>query len=62
VLKSNWLEVMASIRNEIEGIEERNRLFEIVYNDQEVKALVEKGEVEDAVRKAREVIDVHREP
>jgi siroheme synthase-like protein len=59
-LKGNWLEVLASIRNEVDGIEERNRLFEIVYTDEDVIALVERGELEDAVRKAREVIDVHR--
>jgi siroheme synthase-like protein len=59
-LKGNWLTVMASIRNEVDGIEERNRLFEIVYKDVEITTMVEKGDFDGAIRKAREVIDVHR--
>jgi len=57
--KALWLEVLAPIRDKITGIDEKNRVLTIVYEDQEISNMVKEGNLEEAKEKALEVYDVH---
>ena len=60
--KAQWLEVLAPIREMIDGMEEKNRILSSVYEDPDVSRMIEKGDLEGAKKKAMEVYDVHRQP
>lgn len=56
---ARWLEVLSPIRERLAGIEEKNRVLEEIYGDDETARLVASGDVEEAKRRAWEVYDVH---
>jgi siroheme synthase-like protein len=57
-----WLEVLSPVRERLTGIDEKNRVLEAIYTDDETARLVVAGDVERAKRRALEVYDVHSEP
>ena len=59
---ARWLEVLSPIRERLTGIEEKNRVLEEIYGDDETARLVASGDIEEAKRRAWEVYDVHCEP
>jgi len=59
---ARWLEVLSPIRERLNGIEEKNRVLEEIYGDDETARLVASGDIEEAKRRAWEVYDVHCEP
>ncbi len=59
---ARWLEVLSPIREGLAGIEEKNRVLEEIYGDDETARLVASGDIEEAKRRAWEVYDVHCEP
>ncbi len=59
---ARWLEVLSPIRERLAGIEEKNRVLEEIYGDDETARLVTSGDIEEAKRRAWEVYDVHCEP
>ena len=59
---ARWLEVLSPVRERLTGIEEKNRVLEMIYGDDETARLVASGDVEGAKRRAWEVYDVHSEP
>jgi siroheme synthase-like protein len=58
--KGAWLEVLAPIREELDGAEDKKVILSNVYGNQEIAALIKKGDLENAKKKAREVLNVHR--
>ncbi len=56
---ARWLEVLSPIRERLAGIEEKNRVLEEIYGDDETARLVASGDIEEAKRRAWEVYDVH---
>lgn len=56
-----WLEVLSPVRERLDGIEERNRVLELVYADEKTARLVRSGDLEGAKTRALEVYDVHSE-
>lgn len=59
---ARWLEVLSPIRERLTGIEEKNRVLDMIYGDDDTARLVASGDVEGAKRRAWEVYDVHSEP
>ena len=57
--KDMWLEILSPFRSRISGIDEKNRIFEAMFADSQLKELVESGKVEEAEKRAKEVFDVH---
>jgi siroheme synthase-like protein len=57
-----WLEVLAPVRERLTGIEDKNRVLEEIYRDNETVRLIGSGDLEGAKARAWEVFDVHREP
>jgi siroheme synthase-like protein len=57
-----WLEVLSPVRDRLSGIDEKNRVLEAIFTDDETARLVASGDVEGAKRRAWEVYDVHCEP
>lgn len=57
-----WLEVLSPVRDRLAGIDEKNRVLELVYADEETARLVRSGDLEGAKARAWEVYDVHCEP
>ena len=55
-LKQRWLEVLAPIREELVGEEDKNPVLERIYADETVRELVETGDLDAASRRAREVL------
>lgn len=53
----NWLEVLAPIREQLVGMDEKNRVLQEIYQDQLVKELVTSGQKEEARERAREVCE-----
>ena len=60
--KAQWLEVLAPIRELIDGMEEKNRILNSIYEDPHISRMVGMGDLERAKKKAMEVYDVHRQP
>ena len=58
---ANWLEVLSPVRERLSGIDEKNRVLELVYADEETVRLVRSGDLEGAKARAWEVYDVHSE-
>ena len=58
---ANWLEVLSPVRERLSGIDEKNRVLELVYADEETARLVRSGDLEGARARAWEVYDVHSE-
>lgn len=58
---ANWLEVLSPVRERLSGIDEKNRVLELVYGDEETARLVRSGDLEGAKARAWEVYDVHSE-
>jgi siroheme synthase-like protein len=54
-----WLEVLSPVRERLSGIDEKNRVLEIIFTDDETARLVAAGDVEGAKTRAWEVYDVH---
>ena len=54
-----WLEVLSPVRDRLSGIDEKNRVLEEIFTDDETARLVGSGDVEGAMRRAWEVYDVH---
>jgi siroheme synthase-like protein len=54
-----WLEVLSPVRDSLSGIDEKNRVLEKIFTDDETARLVAAGDVEGAKAKAWEVYDVH---
>lgn len=59
--KAGWLEVLAPIRKELVGKENKDEVLARIYDDAEISLMVKEGELESAKKKAQEVYDVHRE-
>ena len=54
-----WLEVLSPGRERLASIDEKNRVLELVYADEETARLVRSGDLEGAKARAWEVYDVH---
>jgi len=59
--KGLWLEVLAPLRERLVGMDEKNRVLAIIYEDEELQRLVRAGDKERAEKRAKEVFDVHSE-
>ncbi len=57
--KDIWLEALHPLRCQIDGIDEKNRIFEEIFADAQLGELVEQGKIEEARKRAKEVFDVH---
>lgn len=57
---ANWLEILAPIRKNLLGIEEKNLVLSKIFEDPEVITYISKGDLENAKKKAQEVYNVHR--
>ena len=60
--KARWLEVLAPVRELMDGVQEKNRILSLIYGDPDISGMIEKGDLEGAKKKAMEVYDVHRQP
>jgi siroheme synthase-like protein len=57
--KARWLEVLSPIREKLVGIEEKNHILSIIYEDIEVKKMIKEGNTKNAIKKAWEIYNVH---
>lgn len=53
----DWLEVLAPIRDQLVGIEEKKRVLQAVYVDKVVRDLVANGKRDEAMKRAWEVFE-----
>jgi siroheme synthase-like protein len=57
--KAVWLEVLAPIRERLVGIEEKNKILALIYDNIDIKHLILNNDLEEAIKKAWEVYNVH---
>ena len=53
----HWLEVLAPIREQLVGMDEKKQVLKAIYEDPVVKELVACGQTEEARKRAREVCE-----
>lgn len=54
-----WLRVLSPIRGDIQGIDGKNRILSEIYENDNIRELVRAGNIDEAKRLAREILNVH---
>ena len=58
--KAGWLEVLAPLREKLVGIDGKNHILTNIYENPEIRKMVEEGDLKNAKKKAWEAYNVHR--
>lgn len=59
--KVKWLELLSPFRDKLVGIEKKNEVLNLLYNNREIIDLIVNNKLDEARKKAEEIFNVHNE-